>query len=205
MVAALADTSNVKPAHLSTSPEWACPPELAALMVGIAAGEQRALERFYRLTIGRVFGQALYLVRDRATAEEVAEDVYVQIWHTAADYDPCRCTPLGWALMICRSRAIDSFRRAEKAIVDPDPTERLDAIVQDVPGLQDNLQAIQAHRALHSALNRLQPLQRQLLGLAFFRGLTHAEIALVAHLPLGTVKSHIRRALLTLREEFDAA
>jgi len=205
MIAALAEPLAVNPVPLSPPREWECPPELAALMVGMAAGEQRALERFYRLTIGRVFSQALYIVRNRATAEEVAEDVYVQIWHTVADYDPQRCTPLGWALVICRSRAIDSLRRAEKAIADPDPTERLDAVTQSEPGLQDLLQATQAHRALHAALNRLRPLQRQLLGLAFFRGLTHSEISAVVHLPLGTVKSQIRRALATLREEFDKA
>ena len=174
-------------------------------MTGVAAGEQRALERFYRLTIGRVFGLALRIVRNRATAEEVAEDVYVQVWHTAATYDPLRCTPLGWALVICRSRAIDTLRRADKAIVDPDPTERLDAVAQLVPGLQDLLQATQEHAALHAALTRLQPVQRQILGLAFFRGLTHTEIAATTHLPLGTIKSHVRRALAVLREELGTA
>jgi RNA polymerase sigma-70 factor (ECF subfamily) len=205
MIAALAEPSNFNPAPLLPPLESESPPELAALMAGVAAGEQRALERFYRQTIGRVFGLALRIVRNRATAEEVAEDVYVQVWYSAATYDPQRCTPLGWALVICRSRAIDSLRRADKALVDPDPTERLDAAAQLVPGLQDLLQATQEHAALHAALTRLQPVQRQLLGLAFFRGLTHAELVAATHLPLGTIKSHIRRALATLREELGTA
>ena len=205
MIAVFAEPSNFNHAPLLPPLQSDSPPELAAVMTGVAAGEQRALERFYRLTIGKVFGLALRIVRNRATAEEVAEDVYVQVWHTAATYDPQRCTPLGWALVICRSRAIDTLRRADKAIVDPDPTERLDAVAQLVPGLQDLLQATQEHAALHAALNRLQPVQRQLLGLAFFRGLTHSEIAAAAHLPLGTIKSHVRRALATLREELGTA
>jgi RNA polymerase sigma factor (sigma-70 family) len=135
----------------------------------------------------------------------VAEDVYVQVWHSAASYDPQRGTPLCWALTICRSRALDALRRADKAILDPDPTQRLDAVAQLVPGLQDLLQASQDHAALHAALTRLQPIQRQFLGLAFFRGLTHAEIAAAAQLPLGTIKSLIRRALMTLRQELGTA
>ncbi len=180
-------------------------PELAAVLAGVAAGEQRALERFYRLTIGKVFGLALYIVRNRATAEEVAEDVYVQIWHSAATYDPRRGTPLGWALTICRSRAIDTLRRADRAIVDSDPTQRLDAVTHLAPGLQDLLQASQDNAALHAALGRLLPVQRQILGLAFFRGLTHLEIAASMQMPLGTIKTHIRRALATLREQLGTA
>jgi RNA polymerase sigma factor (sigma-70 family) len=205
MIAVLAESSNHNAAPLLPPQHGDCQPELAGLMAGVAAGEQRALERFYRLTVSRVFGLALRIVRNRTSAEEVAEDVYVQIWRTAASYDAERGTPLGWALTICRSRALDALRRADKAILDPDPTERLDAVAQLVPGLQDLLQASQEHAALHAALSRLQPIQRQYLGLAFFRGLTHAEIAATMQLPLGTIKSHIRRALVTLREELGTA
>ena len=205
MIAVLAEPSNAHPAPLVPLPPPDSLPDLAAVMAAVAAGEQRALERFYRLTIGRVFGLALRIVRDRATAEEVAEDVYVQVWHTAASYDPRRCAPLGWALVICRSRALDRLRRADRAILDPDPTERLDAVAELAPGLQDLLQATQEHAALHAALSRLQPVQRQILGLAFFRGLSHSEIAAAANLPLGTIKSHVRRALVTLREELGTA
>jgi RNA polymerase sigma-70 factor (ECF subfamily) len=205
MIAVLAEPSNFNLAPMLPSLQSVCPPELASLLESVTAGEQRALERFYRLTIGKVFGLAMRIVRCRATAEEVAEDVYVQVWRSAATYDPQRGTPLGWALTICRSRAIDALRRADSAIVDADPTERLDAVTQHVPGLQDLLQATQEHTALHAAIARLRPEQRQILGLAFFRGLTHPEIAAAAHMPLGTVKSHVRRALTTLREELGTA
>jgi RNA polymerase sigma factor (sigma-70 family) len=205
MIAALAQASNFNPASALPPHQPDSLPELATVLAGVAAGEQRALERFYRLTVGKVYGLALRIVRNRATAEEVAEDVYVQVWHSAVTYDAQRGTPLGWVLTICRSRAIDSLRRADMAILDADPTERLDAVTQTVPGLQDLLQASQEHTALHAALTQLQPVQRQLIGLAFFRGLTHPEIAAAADMPLGTIKSHIRRALATLREELGTA
>jgi RNA polymerase sigma-70 factor (ECF subfamily) len=205
MIAALAQSPCFNPAPPLPPLQSDSTPDLAVVMAGVAAGEQRALERFYRMTIGKVFGLALRIVRNHASAEEVAEDVYVQVWHGAATYDPQRGTPLGWALTICRSRALDSLRRADKAIVDPDPTERLDAVTQLMPGLQDLLQASQEHAALHAALTRLLPVQRQILGLAFFRGLTHLEIAATAYMPLGTIKSHIRRALVALRVELGTA
>lgn len=203
MIAVHAESPSCNPALVP--PQRVCPPELAALVDGMAAGEQRALEGFYRLTVGRVFGLALHIVGCRATAEEVAEDVYVQIWYSVSTYDAQRGTPLGWALKICRSRAIDALRRADSAIVDPDPTERLDAINQPGIGLQELLQVTQDHAALHAAVARLVPEQRQILALAFFRGLTHAEISQAAALPLGTVKSHIRRGISILREELGMA
>ncbi len=194
---------------IQAAPAWPlqglCPTELSGLLGGITAGEQWALERFYRLTVSRVYSVALRLVRCRATAEEVTEDVYVQIWHSAATYDAKRGSPMAWAVTICRSRAIDTLRRADTAVVDADPTERLDAISEPRPGQQDLLQAAQDHAALHAAVARLVPAQRQVLALAFFKGLTHLEISQAAALPLGTVKSHIRRGLATLREELGTA
>jgi len=175
--------------------------EPAAMMAAIAAGDQRALVRLYNQAVSQVYGLALRITRRRETAEEVTEDVFVQVWHTAARYSPLRGTPMGWVLTICRSRAIDALRRTDTAICDPDPTERADTEALQVPGLQDLLQCSQQHAELHAAIRRLQPLQRQLLSLAFFRGMTHQELAEHMHMPLGSVKSHLRRTLARLRQE----
>lgn len=167
----------------------------------IAQQDQQALEAFYRATIGRVYGLALRITRNPATAEEVTQDVYVQLWHRAACFDAMRGTALSWTLTICRSRALDALRRTDHAIADPDPTERLDAQLVTGVNPQDLLLATRENAALHAAMKALKPLQRQLLSLAFFGDLSHAELAKHVGLPLGTVKSNMRRTLAQLRED----
>jgi RNA polymerase sigma factor (sigma-70 family) len=173
-------------------------------MQRIAARDQQALVAFYRATIGRVYGLALRITRNPATAEEVAQDVYVQLWHRAASFDALRGSSLTWTLTICRSRALDALRRTDQAISDPDPTERLDAVQQAGGNPQDLLLATRENSALHAAMQALKPLQRQLLSLAFFGDLSHAELAAHTGLALGTVKSTLRRTLAQLREDLSS-
>jgi RNA polymerase sigma factor (sigma-70 family) len=168
-----------------------CPPEFEPLIYAIAAQDVCAFEKFYEFTVSQIYARALRIVRCRATAEEVTEDE--------------RCSPLGWALTICHSRSLDALRRVDKAILDPEPTERLDALMQQpMASLQDFLQTKQENAAMHAAIERLQPEQRQMIGLAFFRGMTHSEISVESQTPIGTVKSQIRRALMTLRRDLGA-
>lgn len=175
---------------------------LQQLLGRMALGEQQALGSLYDETVGRVYGFANRLVNNAGAAEEIASDVYLQAWRDAAKYDPLRSKVLTWLLMICRSRALDWLRARETAEVLHDDPETL-AEENASPGgsPQDLLEAVQSGHALHRALATLQPVQRQLLGLAFFRGLSHQEIADQARLPLGTVKSHIRRAVDALRAQ----
>jgi RNA polymerase sigma factor (sigma-70 family) len=185
---------------------YECPPDLGPLIIAIASRDVLAFERFYEFTVSQIYGRALRIVRCRATAEEVTEDVFVQIWQTTDKFDAARSTPLGWALTICHSRSLDALRRVDKAILDADPTERLDALMhQPMTTLQDLLQTKQENAAMHAAIEKLRPEQRQIIGLAFFRGLTHSEISVESQTPIGTVKSQIRRALITLRRELGAA
>jgi RNA polymerase sigma factor (sigma-70 family) len=174
-----------------------------ALAQRITARDQSALECFYRTSIGRIYGLALRITRNSSTAEEVVQDVYVQLWNRAAGFDPMRGSLLAWTLTICRSRALDALRRRDTAILDPDPTARLDASVGSAGNPQDLLHASRQNTELHSAMQRLSAQQRQLLSLAFFRDLTHAELAVHTGLPLGTVKSTMRRTLAMLREDLD--
>lgn len=173
---------------------------LQYLIARMAQGEQEALATLYDQTIGRVYGFANRLVNNSGAAEEIASDVYLQAWRDAGKYDPLRSKVLTWLLMICRSRALDRLRARETAEVLHEAPETL---AEDVPSPggspQDLLEAVQSGNALHQALHGLPPVQRQLLSLAFFRGLSHQEIADQTRLPLGTVKSHIRRAVDALR------
>jgi len=171
---------------------------LRALLGDIARHDQAALAQFYDVSIGRVYGLALRITGRADAAEEVASDVYLQVWRQARDYDAARGRAIAWLLTICRTRAIDHLRRREPAepLADADLLSAQDGTASDP---QDLLAASRDHGELHAALERLTPLQRQLLALAFFRGLTHDEIARHSGMPLGSVKTHIRRALGVLR------
>lgn len=177
---------------------------LCELVARIAAADTRALESLYDLTIGRVYGMARSITRNAECAEEVAEDVYWQVWRQALRFDRSRGSVMAWLLLLARSRALDHLRRADDAIAHPEPHTLVDDPGSDADAPPSRLAATQRERALDAALDTLDPLPRQLVALAFYRGLTHDEIAQETQLPLGTVKSHIRRALQTLRRALGA-
>jgi RNA polymerase sigma-70 factor (ECF subfamily) len=176
--------------------------ELAALLARMASGDETALGAFYDATMPRVYGLAVRICGNFATAEEIAADVYHQCWTGAARYDAARSRVMTWLLMICRSRAIDAVRSRDPAVAHEAP----ETLVEDDDERprerdpQDLLDLMQSGTAVHAALAQLSPVQRQMIGLAFFRGLSHQEIAAHSRLPLGTVKAHIRRALELLRD-----
>ena len=195
-----------KPAAAKVPTPKAAPPKtpdaapLIALFERILKQDQKALATLYDQTVGRVYGLALRISRNEAAAEEIAEDVYMQVWKSAATYSEERGHPLAWMMIITRSRALDYLRRRDPAESHPEPETLADyGDSVDDPG--QLLEALQSGTALHAAIAELPAIQRQLLALAFFQGLSHSEIADHAGLPLGTVKTHLRRALLTLREK----
>lgn len=191
------DALQASTAKRRTSVAVADEASLQARIARIVRQDEHALAELYDALAGRVYGLALRITRQVQTAEEVTEDAFWQVWRQAPRFDPTRGSVLSWILTIARSRALDALRRR-------DPAEALDerylADLEACSNPQDLLQAVQQHHRLHAALAGLDALPRQLLALAFFRGLSHEEIACQMKLPLGTVKSHIRRALLRLRE-----
>lgn len=190
---------------LDAGPKDAQQAELAMLVARMAAGDEAALARFYDATVPRVYGLAKRTCGNAATAEEVTADVYYQCWNEAARYDPRRSRVTTWLLMICRSRAIDAVRARDAAFLHEAPetlVEEADEPRERAP--EDLLDLAQSSTALRAALAKLAPVQRQMIGLAFFRGLSHQEIAAHARLPLGTVKAHIRRSLELLRGDLSA-
>lgn len=174
--------------------------QLAAWIERIAVHDERALGALYDATLSRVYGLVLRIVRRTGLAEEVVEDTYFQVWRQAVRFDPQRGRALTWLLGMARSRAIDALRR--EARFEADSLDGDDAAEPEgASGAVDELLAVaQDHAELHRALLTLGPQPRQLVALAFFRGLSHEEIATQTSLPLGTVKSQIRRALIALRE-----
>ncbi len=175
---------------------------LAALIARLVARDEHALAEFYDGTVRRVHAVVLRFTQDAALAEEVVEDAYWQAWCQAPRFDPARGPPLAWLLSIARSRAIDAWRHNRRFDVQrsADPAELAAHAAADPAGEPPALldAAVEAQR-LHAALARLKSRERELLVLAFFGELSHDEIARRTALPLGTVKTRIRRSLLRLR------
>lgn len=180
-------------------------PALQALIERIVDRDERALAALYDATSGRVYGLVLRITRRAALAEEVVEDTFWQAWRQAPRFEPGRGRVLTWLLAMARSRAIDALRRDERFqhAELPDEGSLEDVLPAALPA-HDLLEATRGERRVHQALAALEPKARQLVALAFFRGLTHEEIAAQAALPLGTVKSLIRRSLQQLRRLLDA-
>ena len=189
--------------------------ELASLLARTALGDRAAFSRLYQRTSGHLLAVVLRIQRDRAQAEDLLQEVYVSVWKAAGGFDAARSQPLTWLTHIARNRAIDSLRRArtqpqvDSLHREDDHDEgRPDALEQqpdDAPGPLDLLGLASQKRELSACLERLSPPQRQSVALAFFDGLSHAEVAEQLREPLGTVKSWVRRALSTLKGCLDRA
>lgn len=187
-----------------TSTAAASEASLREWIARVVRQDQQALAELYETMAGRVYGLALRITRQVQTAEEVTEDCFWQVWRQAPRFDPARGAAMAWIMTIARSRALDALRRSDTA--ESLGEDRLNGIeAEDGGDPHDLLDAVEKQHRLHAALRDLEPLPRQLVALAFFRGLSHEEIAGQMGLPLGTVKSHIRRALLRLRELLGAA
>jgi RNA polymerase sigma-70 factor (ECF subfamily) len=173
---------------------------LQAWIARIVDSDQSALGLLYESLLGQVYGLALRITRQVPLAEEVVQDTFWQVWRQAPRFDPERGHAKAWVLTIARSRALDALRQLEPCESGLEPDMLALTAVPDNELPPDLLAAVQQGQQLQIALANLDALPRQLVSLAFFRGLSHDEIAEYSGLPLGTVKSHIRRALLALRQ-----
>lgn len=196
--------TDAEPACVAVAAKTDCLPlddaRLEAWIAGIVDHDERALVALYDATLSRVYGLVLRLVRRTQLAEEVAEEVYFQVWRQAPRFDAERGRPLTWLLGMARSRAIDAIRRESRFQHEVLDEETVPIAAPAAESGDELLAVAQGHAELHRALLLLKPQPRQLVALAFFNGLSHEEIASQTSLPLGTVKSQIRRALITLRE-----
>lgn len=176
--------------------------QLAVDLAAVAVGDQAAFGRLYDATLGRVYAIVRRICRNPALAEEVTGDVYVQAWREAARFDADRGGVLAWLTVMARSRALDALRRADPSVLTDDPQAVAEAqgLTASSPDSLELLDALRRDGHVRVALAALPARERQMIALAFLRGLTHTEIALEMRLPLGSVKTTIRRALGALRE-----
>jgi RNA polymerase sigma-70 factor (ECF subfamily) len=172
------------------------------LLDAIASRDAAALSALYDRHAPGVMGVSLRILRDRAEAEEVTGDVFIEIWNRAERFDPTRGHPVAYLLNLARSRAIDRLRsrvRRERIFAAQGETE----VRSTADPFQDSsISQIRGH--LEQAMSQLQPGQREALELAYFDGMSHTEVAARLGQPLGTVKARIRQGLLHLRERLSA-
>ena len=180
---------------MSGAPEEAA--ALARLLSRTAEGDTGAFAVLYERTCGRLFGLVLRMVRDREEAEEVLQEVFVTVWRRARDFDASRASAGTWLVAIARNRAIDRLRQ-HRPQVDLEAID-LEAIADEGEGPSAAAQASEEYRRLNRCLEGLDPKSARAVREAFFTGATYKELAERCQVPLGTMKSWIRRALAQLR------
>ncbi|WP_207003122.1 sigma-70 family RNA polymerase sigma factor [Trinickia mobilis] len=177
------------------------PDALTALLARVAGEDAAALRSLYDLTSSKLFGVALRILVKREWAEEALQDAFVSIWRYAGDYRESLAAPMTWMAAIVRNRALDCLRRQKtSAAGQTEWSESLDEILAGPdPDPADTALLSQEARRLAICMERLDANQRQALALAYLRDQSHSEIADVLKVPLGTVKSWVRRGLEKLK------
>ncbi|MEU9168139.1 sigma-70 family RNA polymerase sigma factor [Streptomyces sp. NPDC048420] len=173
--------------------------EADELLVLVAGGDQKAFEELYGLVAGPVFGLVRRVVRDPAQSEEVSQEVLLELWRSAARFDPRKGTALSWILTLAHRRAVDRVRSA-RAAGEREQREARRAHHTAFDQVTEEVEAGLEREWVRRCLERLTELQRQSVTLAYYDGYTYREVAERLSLPLGTVKTRMRDGLTRLRE-----
>ena len=177
--------------------------QLAAALVRVAGGDRAALRVVYQDTSAKLFGVCLRILKDRGEAEDVLQEVFVTVWRKAASFDPGRASPITWMVAIARNRAIDRLR-ASAVSRRMEPIESADAVSDPAPAAVERVELAQQHQRLSRCLEELEARHASAIREAFLDGTTYEELATRMSVPLGTMKSWIRRGLLKLRTCLEA-
>ena len=183
------------------SPDSTVSLERAALsraLARVAMQDRDALQEVYRRTSRKLFGICLRILGERAEAEDAMQEVYLTIWRRAGSFDPARGSPISWLAALTRNRAIDLLRRSGRR--EMAPIELADNVADEAPDAEAVLLQQGDDAQINTCIETLAKSDAAMIRTAFFEGTTYAELAGRSTMPLGTVKSRIRRALLKLRE-----
>lgn len=182
----------------SMTPSDASGDDLGPTLVAVARGDGDAFARLYRQTSARLFGICVRMLPQRSDAEDVLQDIYVTIWNRASTYDTTQPNPIGWLIAIARSKAIDRLRTHKRDRRNT-PLDDTTPLVDETPSVADLAETSDDRRRLDSCLATLEDRQRAAIRQAFMDGSTHNELAERWAVPLGTMKSWIRRGLAQLK------
>ncbi len=171
---------------------------LADLLTATARGDRQAFAELYRLTRSRLYPIVMALLRQQDAAEDVLQETYLAVWRTAGQYQPGRAPVLVWLMAIARHRAIELLRQRRRRAAEVNAEPLAEEALQ-IPDPQPSLSVDHLAHAIQECLRRLSADQFQAIGLAFFHGFSHEELAARLRTPLGTVKSWVRRGLLQLK------
>jgi RNA polymerase sigma factor (sigma-70 family) len=183
--------------------------DLPSLISRVALGDRAAFDTLYKHSSSHLLAVILRIQGNRAQAEDVLQEVYINVWRAAQSFNPALSQASTWLVSIARHRAIDSLRRKQTEVntisstvagLDEDTThDLLDTIADDAPGPQEQLEKAAEARALQQCMQSLTAEQKSCLALAYYQGLSHAEVAEQMGHPLGTVKSWVRRGMQGLK------
>ena len=173
--------------------------QLAAAIRRVASGDRAALRLVYDETAAKLFGVCLRILKDRSEAEDVLQEVDLAVWRKASAFDEARASPITWLVAVARNRAIDCLRASGPARI-REAVEAAEAIPDPAPLAAETLETAQENKRLYGCLDELEARASQAIKAAFLDGLTYEALAERQGVPLGTMKSWIRRGLAKLRE-----
>lgn len=170
--------------------------ELVALLQSVGRGDRDAFSAVYRRTSAKLYGICLRLLGNEAAAQDVLQDVYVTVWRKAGLFDPSKASPITWLATLARNRSIDSLRRRAPP---SDGLEAAFAVEDDSPSAVEVVEQADDAARLHHCLDELEDRAQTVIRAAFLDGATYPELAEREGVPLGTMKSWVRRGLQRLR------
>ena len=178
------------------------PNDVDGLVARVARGDSGAFEKLYDELGASVFGVARRVVRDPSRAEDVAQEVFLEVWRKAPSFDDARGSAKTWIMTIAHRRAVDAVRRNESQ-KKYDGTAAPDEVVHDEPA--DSLIKNEEHGAVRTCMETLTDLQLESVRLAYFNGYTYSEVATLLDKPLPTIKTRMRDGLIRLRDCLEGA
>ncbi|UDL95126.1 MULTISPECIES: sigma-70 family RNA polymerase sigma factor [Lichenihabitans] len=172
--------------------------ELAVVLQRVAQRDQAAFEVLYNATNRKLYGIVLRILVSRSLADEILQEVYVKIWQKAVDFDPGKASPITWMAVIARNRALDEVRRPSHSAMQDDISEGLE-IPAEVDHPLDSMERSDSFKALLVCLQTLDPERREILLLAYYRGLSRDALARRFNHPTATIKTWLHRSLAQLK------